>query len=577
MIRRTKETFYYVGQEIPHKRLDRYRCLDAATRGVLLTANKRILFILVGLTICFIIIIGRLFYLTIVDYQPRSFTPSVLKTTLALKRHNITDRNGLILALSLPTVDLSVNPQKIKDPEETARQLVKALPDLSYESVYQKLTSPMNFQYIKRNLVPREREAIKWIGNQYLEETKNERRFYPQGSLFSHILGGVNIDNVGTAGLEKAYDRELATEDIRLSLDTAVQEIVRQSLMKGISKYKADGGLGLVMNVHTGELLAAVSLPDYDPNLPADGDMNRRFNKATLGTYEFGSVFKLFNTAMALENGDIRPTDTFDTSQTVKIGRKVIEDYRGENRRLTVPEILIHSSNIGSVQIALKSGWQKQQEFLGRFGFYDKLPIRLPELGGTQYPTGKRWADMTSANVAFGYGISVTPLHLIAGVAALVNGGYYRVPTLMKDGNRDRPVYQVLKSKTSEQIRHMMWAVINWDMKESNPVAGYAVGGKTGSANLLENGRYVQGRLRTSFVGAFPMNDPQYVVLITLENPKKIKETWMFNTAGWNAKPIGLEIISRIAPYVGVQSAERWVQPAYIDNAIASSKQHKKR
>lgn len=576
-LRRAKETFYYPGVEIPQRGLDRYRCLDAATKGVLQTARRRIWFIMAALIVCFGVIIGRLFQLTIVNYQPRDFKPSVLRTEYTLIRKNITDRNGIVLATSLPTVDLSVNPRKIKNPAEVAKQLVKALPDLTYEDVYGKLTSNAGFKYIKRNLTPRERRNVIWLGNQYLQETKGEKRAYPQGSLFAHVLGAVDIDNVGIAGLEKSYEEELRSEDLQLSLDTSVQEMTRQALQRGIDKFKADGGLGIVTDVRSGEILAMVSLPDYDPNLPGAGDTKARFNKATLGTYEFGSVFKLFNTAMALENNVIRPTDTFDVSEEIKIGRKVIEDYRGQNRILTIPEILMHSSNIGSVRIVMKAGWQKQKDFLGRFGFYDRLPIRIPERGTTQYPTGAKWADITSANIAYGYGVSITPLHLIAGVGALVNGGYYRVPTFIKGGNEGKPEYQVLSAKTSEMMRHMMWAVINWDIRDTSPVVGYAVGGKTGSANLLEDGKYVEGRLRTTFVGAFPMDEPRYAVMVTLENPKKIKETWMFNAAGWNAKPVGLDIIAQIAPYLGVTPREKWEQPAYIRRAIESTFEHKKR
>ena len=569
--------FYPVGVEIPQQSLDRYRCVDAATKNVLLTAKHRVVFIMIALVVCFGVMLGRLFQLTIVDHHARNFKPSVLRTQYETTRKNIVDRNGIVLATSLPTVDLSVNPRQVKNPAETAQRLAGALPDLDYDEVYDKLRSPSNFKYIKRNLTPKERNSVNWLGYHFLQETKGEKRAYPQGRLFAHILGATDIDNHGIAGLEKSYEAHLQKETVQLSLDTSVQEMTRQALQKGVKKHQADGGLGIVMDVRNGEVLAMVSLPDYDPNLPADGNETDRFNKATLGTYEFGSVFKLFNTAMALDYKDIRLTDRFDASQTIRIGRKIIEDYRGENRSLRVPEILIHSSNIGSVLIAQQSGWEKQRDFLKRFGFYERLPIQLSERGWTQYPQGKKWADITSANVAFGYGISITPLHLIAGVSALVNGGYYRVPTFVRGGNEAAIEYQVIQPETSEAMRRMMWAVVNWDIKKTDPVAGYAVGGKTGSANLLENGKYVLGALRTTFVGAFPMDNPKYAVLVTLENPKRTKETWMFNTAGWNAKPVALDIVAQIAPYLGVAPQERWEQPAYIQEAINESLQHKKR
>ena len=573
-----KETFYYPGQEIEQTAMDKYRCLDGATMVALKKARARISFILCALTIGFGVIIGKLFYLTVMNYEPRQFVPSVLKTDFELGRKNIIDRHGHILATSLPTVDLSVNPAMVKgDKEEVAANIVKALPDLKYDEVLRRLNSGGTFRYIKRNLTPAERNAVNWLGYYFLSETPGEKRAYPQRNLFSHLVGSVDIDGQGVAGLERAYNTQLAERDIELSVDLSIQEAARSALDKGIVKYEAVGGAAIVMDVNTAEVLAMVSLPDYTPNLSLKLTPEQQFNKASLGIYEFGSVFKLFNTAMALEYKDITPWDVFDASEPIKIGRKRIEDYRGQERPLMVPEILMHSSNIGTVQIAQKSGYKKQQEFLKRFGFYNALPIELPERGGVLVPADKKWADITSANVAFGYGISVSPLHLISGVSALVNGGYYRVPTFVKGGNDGKPEVQVISQKTSEQMRPMMWAVVNWDLKKNHPVAKYAVGGKTGSANLIENGKYVKGKLRTTFVGVFPMNAPKYAVLVVLEDPKGIKETWNFNTAGWNAKPIALEIIASIAPHFGIQPIETYKLPAYVQKAIDITNEAKKK
>ncbi len=580
MFKRKKETFYYAGHEVPALTpMDRYKCLDDATRGVLRKASKRIAFLMVVFFLCFSAIVGRLFYLTVLSYQSRTFTPSVLKTDLNIIRHNVLDRNGMILATSVPTKDLSINPKmvKSKDREMVAENLAKVLPGVTKEDVLSKIDMGGSFRYIKRNITPIEQKDVNWLGYYFLMETDGEKRVYPQGSLFSHLLGSVDIDNKGTAGIEKAYEPVLAEKNLTLSLDISVQDIVHRALAQNIQKFKASGGTSIVMDVHTGEVLASVSLPDYNPNLAVDADEDARFNKATLGAYEFGSVFKLFNTAMALEAGTIKPYDVFDATKPMKIGKKTFEDYRGQNRPLMVPEILIHSSNIGSIRIALKTGWQKQKEFLGRFGFYNPLPIKLPERTRTQYPRSSKWAEITSANVSFGYGVSISPLHLISAVSALVNGGYYRVPTFIKDGNKGKAEYQVLSKKVSDQMRHMMWGVINWNLKENDPIRAYAVGGKTGSANLLKNGKYVQGSLRTTFVCAFPMNDPKYAVLVVLENPQRIKETFNFNTAGWNAKPTGLQIVSEIAPYLGVPAQEEWEQPSYMTKAIEISLNAKKR
>lgn len=579
MFKRKKDVFYYAGMEIPPlKSMDRYKCLDDATKGVLQKASYRIAIIMFVFFVCFSAIIGRLFYLTVLSYQSRTFTPSVLKTDLNIGRHNILDRNGMILATSVPTKDLSINPKEVKEKDrvQVSENLAKVLPGVSKEEVLRKINQGGSFRYIKRNLTPVERNDVNWLGYYFLTETDGEKRVYPQGSLFAHLLGGVDIDNKGTAGIEKAYESHLQEGNLTLSLDMSVQETVHRVLAENIEKYQATGGTSLVMDVHTGEVLASVSLPDYNPNMPSDAQTESRFNKATLGAYEFGSVFKLFNTAMGLENKVIRPHDVFDATSSFKIGRKEISDYRGQKRPLMVPEILIHSSNIGSVKIALKAGYQKQREFLGRFGFYQPLPIQLPEKTRTQYPYTDKWADMTSATVSYGYGIAVSPLHLISAVSALVNGGYYRVPTFIKNGNKGKAEYQVISQKVSEQIRHMMWSVINWNLKDSEPIKAYHVGGKTGSAEMLVKGGYTEGTLRTTFVCAFPMNDPKYAVLVVLENPKKHGKDFA-NTAGWNAKPTGLQIVLEIASYLGVAPQPEWEQPSYIKKSVELSLEAKKK
>ncbi|MBR6232008.1 MAG: penicillin-binding protein 2 [Alphaproteobacteria bacterium] len=578
MFKKQPDPFYFPCQEVPLQKKDKLRYLDMTTKRQLNIASGRMNFMACCFMVFYAIIIGRLFYLTVMNYEARSFKVGGTQTNYALSRRNIMDRNGIILATSLPTVDLSVDPSLVKDdPQEVAQKIHSALPDIDTETIYNKITSNAGFKYIKRNLTPKERSAVNCLGYYFLSETKGEKRVYPQGSLVAHLLGGVDIDNIGIAGIEKAYDTELMDKDVQLSIDVSVQEMTREALSKGVEKFQAEGGLALVMDIKTGEILASVSLPDYDPNVPAGKAGKERFNQATLGTYEFGSVFKLFNTALGLESKTITVNDIFDTSKPWKIGKKSITDYRGQNRPLMVPEILIHSSNIGSAQIGLKIGWQKQKEFLGQFGFYDKLPIPLPERGTTQYLKKEPWAEMESATISYGYGISVTPLHLIAGVAALANGGLYHTPTFIKGGNEGKAETRVISEATSEKMRHMMWAVVNYELSDKSPIKTYAVGGKTGSANLIINGKYVEKRLRTTFVGAFPMNDPKYIVMVSMTDPKGIKETFGFNAAGWNAKAVGVNIIGEIAPYLGVAPVEDWKQPAYIEKAFERSLAHKKR
>ena len=560
--------FYAPCREIPTPKREKERYLDAPTQKMLKTASTRMLVVSCAFLICLLLVLARLFYLTVLNHQdakPRSSHWEVQET---LPRYNIVDRNGVVLATTLTSWDVSVNPTKVKAPEDVAHQLAQKLDGVSEKELLDKLKSDSNFKYIKRGVTPNELEAINWLGYHVLTYEAVNKRVYPQGRLFSHILGGVNIDNVGIAGLEKSFDNELKEHELQLSLDTSVQEMVRTNLLAAIQKYNAEGGLGMVMNIRTGEMLASVSLPDYDPEKPAGKDASERFNMPTLGVYEFGSVFKLFNTAMALENKVVKVTDIVDASHPLKIGKKTMEDFHGQNRPLTISEVLIHSSNIGSAKIALDAGYEKQRAFLKKFHLFEKLPIPLPERGTPLYNTKDKWADIETANVAFGYGIAVTPLHLIAGVAALTNGGYYNVPTFLKEGNKDKAITQVLDSKISEQLRHMMWAVINWDPWTKNPAKHYAVGGKTGTANMKDGHSYNTNKVRTSFVGVFPVTDPKYIVQITLLNPKGIKETHMFNNAGWNAKTVGLNIINEIAPYLNVAPITNYQSPDFVQKAI---------
>ena len=515
-----------------------------------------------------LIIWGRLFFLTVLSYDKRAEKSTTGPIEETLPRYNIVDRNGVVIATTLTSWDISVNPTKVKNPEEVAHQLASKLADVDEKELLEKLQSNSNFKYVKRGATPNELEAINWLGYHFLTYEVVNKRAYPQGPLFSHLLGGVNIDNVGIAGIEKAFDADLKQKEIQLSLDTSVQEMVRTALKNGIAKYHAEGGLGIVMDIHTAEILASVSLPDYDPEMPADKDLSSRFNMPTLGVYEFGSVFKLFNTALGLENKTIKVTDVIDASHPLKIGKKLMEDFHGQNRPLTVTEVLIHSSNIGSAKIALDTGYEKQREFLKKFHLYEKLPIPLPERGTPLYNTKEKWADIETANVSFGYGIAVTPLHLIAGVAALTNGGYYNTPTFLKNGNQNKSTLQVLDSTISEQLRQMMWAVVNWDPWTKNPAKSYAVGGKTGTANMKEGRGYNTNKIRTSFIGIFPVNDPKYIVQITLLNPKGIKETFMFNNAGWNAKTVGLTLITELAPYLNVAPVLDYQPADFVQKAI---------
>ena len=574
--KKKKETCFYVGQEIPVSSGDRYRFLDKATVSALKTGRLRMLFVAYVFLAAFLVLGGRLFEQTILKKNINPPRRQITQEDLPVKRADIIDRNGTILATSLPTVDLYIDARHVPHPHRLAEDLVRVLPDLEKETILRQIATKSSFRFIKRNLTPTEQYAVNRLGYPELNFIDGEQRIYPQSHLFSHLLGFTNIDNKGIAGLEKAFDERLTQETtpIRLSVDTGIQNIVRYELAQGIRKFSATGGAAVVMNVKNGEVLALVSLPDFDPNRPSTRTSHNLFNKATLGVYEVGSVMKLFTVTMGLETKTVTPDDKVDATEPLKYGRFRITDYRGKNRFLTIPEVLIYSSNIGSAKIALAMGAEQQRAFLERFGLLTPLSFELPEKGRPMYP--EPWREINTVTIAYGYGLAVSPLHVASAVGAVVNGGLYHHPTVLKNGNREEPATQIISPQTSRTMRFMMRAVVDIGSGKSANVKGYLVGGKTGSAEMQdESGRYVKGTLRTSFVGAFPMDDPEYVVFVMLENPAKRKEDSYFNTAGWNATPTGGRIIEAIAPQLGIIPKEELDKPAYIEVAYSQYKEKK--
>ena len=577
MKKKSKEKLLYrIGHEVPLSNRPQDAFLDQPTLQVVQEASKRIIFVMFCIALFFCIIVGRLFYLTVYSGERHlSFTP-VLQEETRFIRKNFLDRNGLVIATSLATTDLSVNPSKVKNPSEVAKNLARIFEDMSEEEIYKKLTAQGHFRYIKRYVTPTERNAINWLGYYFLDEQEGEKRIYPHSSLFSHILGLVNLDNQGVSGLERGFEEQIKKKDIQLSLDTSIQSIVYQILEKNIKKHQATSGLAVVMNVRTGEVLASVSLPDYNPNFPIRKSGKNLFNQVVSGVYEFGSIFKLFTVACGLEHNLVYPSTLIEAKEPIKLQRKTITDYHPQNRDLLVPEVLFHSSNIGSANIAFKNGADRQIEFFKRFYFDQPLSFGLVEKSNVLFPKNKKIADITLANLSFGYALSVSPLHIVSGVSALVNGGFYHLPVFTKKKKEDTLQYQILSSDTSAKMRAMMWGVMNWNSKKNSIERLYRVGGKTGSANLLEKGKYVQGKLRTSFVGAFPMENPEITLLVMMENPKKLKENFNLNAAGWSAKPTALEMIEKIAPYVSIFPEDNFKIPAYLKKSIDKSLEHKK-
>jgi len=386
--------------------------------------------------------------------EPRSFA-AVSATTIKKERADILDRNGQLLATSLKAVSLSANPSKIMNPQEVAVKLAAILPEQTTDELAHKLSADRKFVWIERRLTPQQHWEVNRLGIPGLEFRNTETRIYPQGPLMGHVLGYTDIDNRGLAGVEKSFDTALrsSVEPLKLTVDMRIQYIMREELGAAIVEYSALGGAGIVLDATNGEVISMVSLPDFDPNHAGSADGEAKFNRATLGVYELGSTFKIFNTALALETGVSTMKSGYDASQPIKIARFSIRDYHAKNRILSVPEIFIYSSNIGSALMAQEVGPVAQKAFMKYMGFLDQLNLEIPEVGTPQYPS--IWRPINTMTIAFGHGLSVSPMHLASGVATMVNGGVRHDPTLIKT-DVPRKGKRGISPKTSTTIRKLM-------------------------------------------------------------------------------------------------------------------------
>jgi cell division protein FtsI (penicillin-binding protein 3) len=339
---------------------------------------------------------------------------------------------------------------------------------------------------------------------------------------------------------------------LRLSIDIRLQHILHEELSAAVEEFGAIGGTGIVMDVRSGEVLSLISLPDFNPNQPGTANEKTLFNRATLGAYEMGSTFKIFNTAMALDGGTSRMASVYDVSKKIHIGRFTISDYHTIRHPITLPEVFMHSSNIGSVKMALEAGTERQRAFFARLGMLRAPSIEIPEVAGPLVPSP--WREINTMTIAFGHGMSVTPLHLATGVSAMVNGGIFRQATVVKRPEGSAPAgQQVISPRTSDQMRRLMRLVIEQGTGTKAAAPGYLVGGKTGTAEKVAGHSYARKALISSFVGAFPIHDPQYVVLAMIDEPHGTKKTFGFATGGWVAAPVVSRVVSRMAPILGVE------------------------
>ena len=487
---------------------------------------------------------------------PDAAQPKPIREPGPRTRASIVDRNGEILALSLPTAGLYANPQEMMDVGEAATKLKGVLPRLDLEVVKARLGSAKQFVYLARNITPREQLAVNNLGIPGVYFQPTERRRYPQGRIAAHVVGAVDVDAHGVAGVERFFDQRLRDdpEPLRLSIDIRVQAAVRDELSKSMAEFQAIGACGIVMDVRTGEVIAMVSLPDFDANKPGQASNDERFNRAVTGMYEPGSTFKLQTAAMSLDLGVGHLWNSYDAAHDIKIGRFTIQDFQGKHRALTFPEVIAYSSNLGAAHMAQQVGGERQRTWLGNMGMFTRIGIELPEQGQPIVQKAENWKEIATMTVGFGHGIAVSPLHVVRGTAAIANGGVVLRPTLLapEPGMAPREGTRVMQQGTSDIMRKLMRLVVTDGYGKPADVPGYFVGGKTGTAEKSTAHGYKKHTNISAFMSVFPMNAPRYAVYFMLDEPKGNASTGGYSTAGAVSAPGAGRVIARVAPMLGL-------------------------
>ena len=512
--------------------------------------KNRLVFVYFFILAIFVAIILRLFFLaTFGDKVKIKFIYDLNKIN---KRGDIVDRNEVLVATDLKTKSLYVSNILVKDASLIAKGLSTIFPDLTYHEIIKKISdrkqnrSNKGWVLIRRNVTPAQEERVQNLKMAGLLFEDDRIRVYPQRSILSHLVGYVDLDRQGLAGMEMQYNKQLLRDEekLKLAADVRVQDILNNELINGLEEFRAKAASGVVMDVTNGEILALSSLPSFDPNLQQEASQDERFNRVTNGVYELGSIFKIFTNAIAFEENLVKMSDVYNVSDPIKYGRFTIKDDHPFKGEMTVAEIFSHSSNIGTVQIAQKIGIDNQRDFMKKINFLQKLEVDFPGLGKPIYP--RIWRDISLYTISYGHGIAVTPLHIAAATAAVVNGGIYYNPSFLKldkqpDGRR------VLKESTSSIMRLMLRKVATEGTGRFANIEGYEVGGKTGTANKVEGNGYNERQTIASFIAVFPISQPKYLVYVVLDHPN-----YSFNTGGMVAAPVAGRVVKNIAPILDV-------------------------
>jgi cell division protein FtsI (penicillin-binding protein 3) len=528
-------------------------------------ARARVGFAMLAFAAIYAVIGGRLIMFAVVG-DSHGARRAAAQDAIATARPDIVDRNGEVLATDVKAPSLFGEPRRIIDKDEAIELLTATLPDLDTSEVRDRLSSKKGFVWLKREITPLQQQEIHRLGVPGIGFLRENKRVYPTGAEVAHLIGLVNIDNQGIAGMEKWLDSNgladlhragFATDrlqrPVELSIDLRVEHALRDELLKAKDKYKAKAASGLVSNVKTGEIVAMVSLPDFDPNNPREAHDPERINRLTTGVYEMGSTFKALTLAMALDSGKATLNTMYDARTALHFGKFAIHDTHPLGRAISLSEVFTFSSNVGAARIALAQGVEAHKAFLRKMGQLDRLRTELPESASPIVP--KRWSELNTITIAFGHGLSVAPLQAVMGINAVMNGGYLIPPTFLKRSEEEARAMakKVIKSETSEKMRYLMRLNAEIGTAKMADVKGYYIGGKTGTSEKVVNGRYSKKQVLNSFTAIVPADNPQFQVLVMLDEPKALPETKGFITSGWNAVPTGGKVIARIAPLLGIE------------------------
>ena len=519
----------------------------------------------IAFALVFLVIAGRLVMFGLKP-QAEQVARSSASDQVAAARPDILDRNGEVLATDVKVTSIFAEPRRLIDKDEAVELLTAALPDVNAAELRRKLGSRKGFVWVKRAVTPKEQQEVFHLGLPGVGFLPENKRVYPNGPIAAHVLGYANLDGVGISGLEKYIDGQglsdlssmgfkVAADDLKpvtTSLDLRATYAVRDELEKGIARFHAKNGAAAIIDVNTGEVIAMASLPDFDPNQPADALDPNKINRISVGVYEMGSTFKALTIAMGLEDNKITLRSVVDARNSLQYGRFTIHDFHAEHKMMTVPEVFYHSSNIGAAKIAMMVGIQGHQDFLRTMGQLTRLRTELPESAEPLVP--KHWGMLNTITIAFGQGINVAPLQSLMAVGALTNGGLLVTPTFLKrsieDAQKDAP--RVIRPEVSESIRYVMRLNAEIGSARNANIPGYFIGGKTGTADKLVHGHYDHDKVFTTFMAVLPADKPKYLFLTLMDEPQAIQGTYGYHTAAWNSGDVTGKIIERVTPLLGL-------------------------